>query len=43
MRKLTFRSFVVFAQFDNFVDVLSSKGFLNDNDIALEILAKENR
>ena len=35
MWELTFGSFVVFAQFNDFINVLASKSFLNDNNIAL--------
>src|SRR5882757_2034052 len=35
---LTLRRFVVFAQFDDFVNVLTSKGLLDDDNIALERL-----
>jgi len=34
--ELTLRRFVVFAQFDDLVDVLTSESLLDDNDIALE-------
>jgi hypothetical protein len=36
--ELTLRRFVVFAQFDDFVNVLTSKGLLDDDNIALERL-----
>jgi hypothetical protein len=40
MWELTLRSFVVFTQFDDLVDVLTSKSLLNDDNIALKMLAK---
>ncbi len=42
MCELTFRGFVVFAQLDDFVNVLTSKSLLDDDDIALYRLTNRN-
>lgn len=38
MWELTLRGFVVFTQFDDLVDVLTSKSLLDNDDVALGML-----